>query len=70
MELEGLIRSMKLIEDHNIDVSLLVTDRHRQVSKWIREQMPDTVHKFDAWHVAKGIIIHIIMMCEMFEEKA
>jgi hypothetical protein len=55
MEIEGLMRSMKLIEDHNIDVGLLVTDRHRQVSKCIREQMSNTSHKFDVWHVAKGI---------------
>jgi solute carrier family 8 (sodium/calcium exchanger) len=54
MEKEGLVRAMKLIEHNNLEVGLIVTDRHKQITKWIREEMPDTRHKFDVWHVAKS----------------
>ena len=26
---------------------------HMQISKYVRKEMPDVVHKFDVWHVAK-----------------
>ena len=60
MEKEGLIRAMKVMEDHNLDVGLLVTDRHVQVSKWIREEMSNTLHKYDVWHVAKGTVLYLL----------
>ncbi len=53
MELEGLIRSMAKLES-NFKVGVVVTDRHVQVRKWLREQRKDVKHYFDTWHVAKG----------------
>ena len=35
--------------------SSLVTDRHYQIAKWVRENLPDTDHRYDIWHMAKGI---------------
>jgi solute carrier family 8 (sodium/calcium exchanger) len=55
MEKEGLVRAIKLFEEQDLDIELIVTDRHKQASKWIREEMPDTIHKYDIWHVAKGL---------------
>ena len=54
MEKEGLVRGIKYITDKNLQVKCLVTDRHGQVSKWVRDNMKTTTHKFDIWHVAKG----------------
>ena len=32
---------------------MLVTDRHRQIAKWLRENV-HAAHYYDVWHVAKG----------------
>jgi solute carrier family 8 (sodium/calcium exchanger) len=61
MELEGFIRAMRVLEENNLEVGLLVTDRHLQVQKWVREEMPYVVHKFDMWRVAKCIISHTLL---------
>lgn len=52
MELEGLKRMVAFFEDI-LEIGTLVTDRHRQIAKWIRENMPYTKHLYDIWHVAK-----------------
>lgn len=55
MEKEGLQRVLNFIEDHHLDVQVLVTDRHKQINKWLRENHPNITHYFDVWHIAKGI---------------
>ncbi|XP_062600016.1 uncharacterized protein LOC134261608 isoform X2 [Saccostrea cucullata] len=55
MEKEGLIRVVQFLQQNNIEVCQLITDRHLQVAKWVRENMPDTTHYVDVWHVAKGL---------------
>lgn len=57
MEKEGLVRGINNLESQELEVGLLVSDRHSQISKWVRENMPDTMHRYDIWHVAKGVII-------------
>jgi solute carrier family 8 (sodium/calcium exchanger) len=57
MEKEGLIRGVRYLEEQELEIGLLVTDHHTQIAKWVRENMPDTTHRFDMWHVAKGITI-------------
>lgn len=56
MEKEGLIRCVDFFNNHNINIQTLVTDRHVQIVKWVRENMQETTHYFDLWHVAKGTI--------------
>ncbi|XP_033725378.1 uncharacterized protein LOC117315337 [Pecten maximus] len=55
MELEGLKRSISHLEENDISLKNLVTDRHVMVKKFMREQHPNTDHYFDVWHVAKGV---------------
>lgn len=55
MELEGLKRSLSRLEEENIDISHLVTDRHSQVKFYMKNDQPHIVHLFDVWHVAKGV---------------
>ncbi|XP_060077580.1 uncharacterized protein LOC132557108 [Ylistrum balloti] len=55
VEKEGLARSVKFLMDHGLEVNTLVTDRHVQIRKWVRENMAGTKHCIDVWHVAKGI---------------
>ena len=54
MEKEGLVRSVKLLSENNVQIKNIITDRHRQIAKWIRENMPETRHNYDVWHMAKG----------------
>ena len=60
-ELEGLKRIMKmLMEDYKLQIDSIVTDRHTQVAKWIKENLSDKtkiIHYFDVWHMAKGLVI-------------
>ena len=53
MEKEGLLRVLKFLEEHGLRVDILVTDRHSQINKWLRENHPEIKHYFDIWHVAK-----------------
>ncbi|KAH7933528.1 hypothetical protein HPB49_013384 [Dermacentor silvarum] len=55
MELEGLKRALKGLEDQKVCVCELVTDRHTQVRKHTRQNRPDIAHLIDAWHVTKGL---------------
>lgn len=54
MEKEGLMRCVDYFNSHDISIQTLVTDRHVQIVKWVRENMSETTHLFDVWHVAKG----------------
>ena len=40
MEKEGLHRIMEFMKGENLRVGVLVTDRHRQINKWLRETHP------------------------------
>ena len=55
MELEGLVRSLKFIEDAGVKIHTFITDRHLQVNKYLREKKSGITHYYDVWHVAKGI---------------
>ncbi|XP_067290036.1 uncharacterized protein [Pseudorasbora parva] len=55
MEKEGLQRCLRQLEHRGVRVHTIVTDRHPAVMKFLKENRPDVVHKFDAWHMAKGV---------------
>ena len=54
MEKEGFVRGMGIFDEYELPVEKIVTDRHKQLSKWIRENMPEVQHRFYVWHVAKS----------------
>ncbi|XP_070567634.1 uncharacterized protein [Ptychodera flava] len=54
-EHEGLKRTIAFLIESGLEVSTIISDRHRQNAKWIRDELPDTKHYYDVWHVAKGI---------------
>ena len=49
---------MDFLKDNKLTIDVLVTDRHKQINKWLREKHPDIKHYFDTWHVAKGSYIY------------
>ena len=40
MEKEGLHRCMKFVKKKKLKVDVLVTDRHKQINKWLQEAHP------------------------------
>ena len=54
MELEGLRRSLHFLTEW-IKIDVLVTDRHRQIAKRVRENYANILHLYDIWHVAKSL---------------
>ena len=56
MEKEGLQRVLTFLDEMELQVGVLVTDRHQQITKYIREQHPNITHYYDVWHVAKGML--------------
>uniref|UniRef100_A0A1X7TUJ4 Mutator-like transposase domain-containing protein n=1 Tax=Amphimedon queenslandica TaxID=400682 RepID=A0A1X7TUJ4_AMPQE len=55
MEKEGCIRGMTFLKKQELDVNVLVTDRHVEITKWMKDHMTGIQHKFDVWHLAKGL---------------
>ncbi|XP_078378287.1 uncharacterized protein LOC144661382 [Oculina patagonica] len=55
MEKEGLIRSLQFLSDEGLSVSTLITDRHVQIRKYMRETRPAIKHRLDGWHAGKGL---------------
>ena len=53
MEKEGLVRSLKVVKEKKFNIATLVTDRHQQIAKWLRENEGDITHLYDIWHLAK-----------------
>ncbi|XP_059897595.1 uncharacterized protein LOC132449789 isoform X3 [Gadus macrocephalus] len=53
MEKEGLKRSLALLESRGVHLDCIVTDRHPQVQKFLRDR--NITHYYDVWHFAKGI---------------
>ena len=60
MEKEGLNRVLEFLKEKDLQVGTLVTDRHQQITKWIREHHTNVKHYFDVWHVAKGEFVDIV----------
>ena len=55
MELEGITRLIELFDRFQVKVRALVTDRHRQVTAWLKKNWQGVKHYFDCWHIAKSI---------------
>ncbi|CAB4020840.1 Hypothetical predicted protein [Paramuricea clavata] len=55
MELESLKRQLSYLENANVEVKKLVTDRHVQVSAYMASEKSSIEHNYDVWHVAKGV---------------
>ena len=55
MELKGLQETLQLFEKFKVRTKSLVTDRHKQIAKWLKDHQPGIKHYFDCWHIAKSI---------------
>ncbi|XP_052277728.1 uncharacterized protein LOC127876462 [Dreissena polymorpha] len=55
MELEGLKRGIAALQEMGIQIKEIVTDRHMQIQKWLRDNHHEIKHSYDVWHVAKAV---------------
>ena len=66
MELEGLKHCFQKLDDNNIEVDTLVTDRYPSVQKYIRIMRPLIKHFYDCWHIEKLGTFHfqpLVLVC-------
>ena len=47
MELEGLKRGLQFLEGYDLTIGELITDRHIQVKKYMKDEHTDKQHYFD-----------------------
>ena len=55
MELDGLIRCKNTLDEKNVRVSVLTTDRHVAINAWMKKNWPEVKHLFDSWHLGKSM---------------
>lgn len=53
-EVQGSCNMENYFEQNGVQIGQIVTDRHFQVARWLLENLPETTHNIDVWHVAKG----------------
>ncbi len=53
MEKEGLKRSLDILKAHSVTFDCIVTDRHPQIQKFLREI--NITQYYDVWRIEKGI---------------
>jgi len=54
-ELEGAKRCFRFLEQLGLTIGVFISDRHRSIAKWIRENCRNTTHFYDIWHVARSL---------------
>lgn len=48
-------RAFRYLKSVGVSIGVFISDRHRGIAKWIRNDEKKTVHFFDIWHVARSI---------------
>lgn len=56
MELDGAKRSFAFLSTAGLNISTFITDRHKGIGKWMREEQKNTLHLYDLWHVCKSLV--------------
>ena len=56
MEKFGLVNALQILADNSLQVTTIVTDRHKQIAKYLAEEKPDIEHCYDVWHISKVYI--------------
>ena len=56
MEVEGLSRALEFLDANALEFGALITDRHKQICKFVSKHYPDIEDLFDVWHVSSFCI--------------
>ncbi|XP_077498744.1 uncharacterized protein LOC144109837 [Amblyomma americanum] len=74
MELEGLKQGLAFLQSDSIKVAVLVTDRHTQITCFLRNNKAAITHEFDVWHMLapwiKSVCNHLYWAAASSEGKA
>ncbi|CAM4688668.1 unnamed protein product [Leuciscus chuanchicus] len=62
MEKEGLRRSLDLLRAYSVTFDSIVTDRHPQIQKYLREA--NITQYYDVWHIEKGVSKKLLKMAQ------
>lgn len=62
MEKEGLKRSLALLEARGVALDSIVTDRHPQIQKFLREA--NVTQYYDVWHMEKGLSKKLVKIAQ------
>ena len=62
MELEGAKRAFRYLQSVGLKIAVFISDRHRGIAKWIRENQVECAHFFDIWHIARSITKKMIKL--------
>ena len=49
------LTALQFLADNSLQVATLVTDRYNQIAKYMAEVKPEIEHRYDVWHVSKGM---------------
>ncbi|XP_067310591.1 uncharacterized protein [Pseudorasbora parva] len=60
MEMEGLKRSLALLKERGVTLDSIVTDRHLQIQKFLKETR--IKHYYDVWHIEKGLSKKLVLI--------
>ena len=55
LDVTSIIICLISIQDHDVKVHILASDRHPGVHKLLTTDYPDMKHQYDLWHILKGI---------------
>ena len=55
MEKTELERSLQYLLNEGLSIHQLATDRHPQITSFMQKHYPSLEHKYDVWHVSKGV---------------
>ena len=55
MELYGFCKVINSLINNGITINSIVTDRHTQIRKFLKDHLPNILHQFDVWHFCKNI---------------
>ena len=70
MKLDGLKQILECLEGHDLPISSLTADRHKQFRCYMHKENGKINHQFHVWHVAKNIKKKLAKLCKQkhFEE--
>lgn len=67
MELEALKRGIAWLQKMELEMGIIITDRHTQVTAWIREELTKkhgVKHYVDVWHISKGTAFSLLFLID------
>lgn len=55
LELKTFQNCLEQLISNSFNVTVVATDRNKQLSKWLRKERPEIKHRYDSWYFLKNI---------------